>query len=597
MNGFKTCLCSLAMAVWTGWAVAAEFAVAPLGSDDAPGNAQAPFRTIQQAARVMLPGDLCRVQAGVYRESVRPARSGEEGKPIRFEALGEVTLNGAEPITGWTAVGNGVYRAACDGPVTQLFADGVMMTLARWPNAPLEPMEQTWAAAEKGSEMGLVVDSQLPALDLNGAIVHMLPGEHWVSWTRGIRDCNPDKHSFAFDGNWSSDYAHVVKSGSKYFLMNHRALLDAPGEWFYDDAEKALYLCPCNGADPARQRIEVKRRNLAFDLSALSNVQLKGFRVFGSTISLNDAAYCAVEQCHLRYASHFIECEGWAGRNDTGIIVGGHDNLVSGSSVVYSAGNGVTLTGENNVVTNCLVRNVDYAALDCAAVWMEGTGNAIRHSSLHDTGRSIIVHRTLRNGRIEYNELFNAGRLTTDLGITYCFGTDGAGTIIAYNWVHDNKAEKCGVGIYIDNNSSNFLIHHNVSFNNGNSGIRLNTPSHNNLVYHNTVLNNGDSLHYWGPDGVKDQAGCRVFNNIFINKVVTGDGIELKNNYLGREPGIVSPDQRDFTLKPDSGCVDAGIPIAAVNDGFKGKAPDQGAYELGAPAWKPGHDWGEAPEF
>ena len=39
----------------------------------------------------------------------------------------------------------------------------------------------------------------------------------------------------------------------------------------------------------------------------------------------------------------------------------------------------------------------------------------------------------------------------------------------------------------------------------------------------------------------------------------------------------------DFRLKPGSAAVDAGVVIPNITDGFTGKAPDLGAYELGAP--------------
>lgn len=38
----------------------------------------------------------------------------------------------------------------------------------------------------------------------------------------------------------------------------------------------------------------------------------------------------------------------------------------------------------------------------------------------------------------------------------------------------------------------------------------------------------------------------------------------------------------DLRLKPGSAAIDAGVPLPGFNDGFSGKAPDLGAYELGA---------------
>ena len=39
----------------------------------------------------------------------------------------------------------------------------------------------------------------------------------------------------------------------------------------------------------------------------------------------------------------------------------------------------------------------------------------------------------------------------------------------------------------------------------------------------------------------------------------------------------------DFRLKPGSRAVDAGCRLPNINDGYTGKAPDLGAYELGKP--------------
>jgi hypothetical protein len=39
--------------------------------------------------------------------------------------------------------------------------------------------------------------------------------------------------------------------------------------------------------------------------------------------------------------------------------------------------------------------------------------------------------------------------------------------------------------------------------------------------------------------------------------------------------------------------LDAGVPIPNYNDGFKGKAPDLGAYETDAEPWTAGANWQE----
>ena len=82
----------------------------PLASDENDGGAERPFKTIQRAADLARPGDLVRVHAGLYRETVRPRRGGEgPERMIRYEAFGDgpVIIRASEavrdfsPSTGW----------------------------------------------------------------------------------------------------------------------------------------------------------------------------------------------------------------------------------------------------------------------------------------------------------------------------------------------------------------------------------------------------------------------------------------------------------------------------------------------------------------
>ena len=47
---------------------------------------------------------------------------------------------------------------------------------------------------------------------------------------------------------------------------------------------------------------------------------------------------------------------------------------------------------------------------------------------------------------------------------------------------------------------------------------------------------------------------------------------------------LYHPEEFDFGLTPGSPAVDAGVELPTITDGFTGKAPDLGAYELGVPA-------------
>jgi hypothetical protein len=44
---------------------------------------------------------------------------------------------------------------------------------------------------------------------------------------------------------------------------------------------------------------------------------------------------------------------------------------------------------------------------------------------------------------------------------------------------------------------------------------------------------------------------------------------------------LYDPEDMDFRLRPKSAAIDAGMVLPTITDGFAGKAPDLGAYELG----------------
>ncbi len=75
----------------------------PAASDDNPGTAEQPFKTISRAAREAQPGDLVRIEDGVYRETVLVEQSGSKERPIVFAAVpgANVVVTGTDVITEW----------------------------------------------------------------------------------------------------------------------------------------------------------------------------------------------------------------------------------------------------------------------------------------------------------------------------------------------------------------------------------------------------------------------------------------------------------------------------------------------------------------
>jgi len=102
-------VCLTLVAVCARPAQAATYHVAqgnPTASDDDPGTAEAPWKTVGKAAQTLEAGDRVIVHEGVYREWAEPKNSGRPGAPIVYEgAEGEnVVMTGADVLTGWERV-------------------------------------------------------------------------------------------------------------------------------------------------------------------------------------------------------------------------------------------------------------------------------------------------------------------------------------------------------------------------------------------------------------------------------------------------------------------------------------------------------------
>ncbi len=126
LSGWMGLLAGLSLSVQV---FATDYFVEKGGNDDNPGTRMQPFRTIQKAAGLMLPGDVCTISRGVYRETVRPAVSGKPDKWIRFQAAqGEtVTIGGADEGFSWSQVTGAIYRASVTN-VVQVLVDDVLAT-------------------------------------------------------------------------------------------------------------------------------------------------------------------------------------------------------------------------------------------------------------------------------------------------------------------------------------------------------------------------------------------------------------------------------------------------------------------------------------
>lgn len=574
----------------------AEYHVAQDGRDGAP------FRTIGEAVAVLQPGDTCVVHAGTYRETVVLPRSGEPGRPIRLVGDGAVVISALEPFAPAWTVANGIWTAAVDPVPTQLFFGEHMAREAQEPNGAFgDLLDRPCFKAGPGTGYEGITCRDLPAGDFAGGWVLIWRGGAWTNATVRIKDYTPGQ-SLTFDPPFAShsDQYHQgdafqPKAGNRFLLLGCRAALDAPGEWLAE-AGHILFVPPA-GSQPGQLAFETKVRDYTLVAKGQSHIELVGLHFRGGAIDLSGANDCLLENCASTYSNHFTRTDRKVPPYPANII-SGNRNVLRHCEFAYSAGVGLTMTGEDNRIENCILHDLGYMGTYEPALKVDRSkGTVIDHCSLYRAGRGLVQHHGAEGLRLTYCDLHDANLLSNDVGATYAWGTDGKGSIIAYNWVHHNLGGNTA-GIYLDNFCRNFVVHHNLVWQCESTAIRLNSDATGHLVANNTVAQSPAAFstftyHAYTPT----QEGTRLANNLILcafdptspRYVVQGEkGPKLEAN-------LTAAIGQDGVPTADSGAVDAGVAIPGITDGFVGKAPDVGAYERGAPYWRPGADWAPSP--
>ena len=405
-----------------------------------------------------------------------------------------------------------------------------MMNYARYPNSSLDVSNQTKITAET------ITNASGGAWVYKAAALNGFPVNYWAGATIHTGEgCNnlvetgtvlsSSSGSVTFTTNLG-DYKPVADE--QFYLTGKLNALDASGEWFRDSTTNTVYLWTPTGDSPSSHVVEAKARTYGFELSGRSYVVIQGIRFFACSIDTSSAStHNTINGVQALYVSHFGRTAPSDGNlwllhmEDTGIIIRGSNNILENSEIGFSAGNGVLLQGANasfsagNVVANNVIRDVDYAGVDCAGVnagawwWNPATStfNTISYNTIYNSGRALIVFRNLASGFIVHNDLYNATLQTNDGGALYTYDQNGKAfgkssnpaTVIAYNRVRNDLADyvnrssfsyRNNIGIYLDDRSTNYVVHHNLVYGMWDA-VFLNAGSPNNLIYNNTLLGAG----------------------------------------------------------------------------------------------------------
>ncbi len=558
---------------------AREYYASPEGNDDNNGTKAEPFKTLAHSVSLLTPGDTLYLREGIYRETLTPSTSGTADNPITISSYQKekAVISGADLLSGWEQEEEGVYQTKMSWSVwdgNQLFGNGKMLSEARWPNAAGDNFlfQPNRATADGGSSKTVASNSlEGPRDAWKGAELWCAGGAAWICWTSKVSGYDNNTKTLSFEKEQTRRW-YVPKKGNLFVLRGIKRAFDAPGEWFYENGQ--LSLIPPKQLPMNRLTVTAKKRLHAINLSGRSHIRIDGLHFRAGGILTDDkSSNLILHRLTGRYVSHSYAHDV---SSKAGVLIRGRNILVLSCDFGYSSASVLSVKGQDHRIINCHIHHGGYAGLWRGTVALAGRRILFSHNTVQHAGRDLINTHGLMESLVQYNDVSDAGWLTSDLGMFYGHNTDFANTVFCYNLVHDSRAQHLSMGIYFDHLSNNPIVHHNVIWNVNYDSIRVNNPSYCALIFNNTSWRTGRIGTF---DHVKreDLFASRYTDNIFNEAIRLPEHVALKNNMVAADPPFRNTEKRDFRLKGDN-------------------ANSVGAYPNGSKLWKAGCDLESPPD-
>ncbi len=319
----------------------------------------------------------------------------------------------------------------------------------------------------------------------------------------------------------------------------------------------------------------------------------------------NEAQYIKIHNCQSYYNSEhgfkiegnniqLTNCKAYANGYTSGH---GFQNSASKNSTfigLCSFGNhhaGISARGENDEYINVCT----YNNLEGITVWQAGKSgenlvganiNFTNVNAFNNTGSGISFLQCVKNISVKNSKFYNNPK-----GIHIRAESD------------EIKIENCkiydnDIGVCLDNYNDyksirNVYLHYNLIYNNKSFGIDVMHHTFYLELYNNTLHGNnsiGDDIY------LRDNVGKLNFaNNIYGGINVNRDELNNSLDYKKQDPLFISIDDNNYSLRPNSPCINGGENVGLDKDinGMyvpSGSRPDIGAIEFQENTPKPPTD-------
>ena len=614
--------------------------VSPEGDDSFSGTFDQPVKTVARALD-LLDGDTIYLLEGRYlEEAVLNNLAGSLSSPVVITAWKnhQVTFDGTVSIdSAWEIQSGNIYKTVIADDIWQLFADGEMMNLCRWPNVEgfiedeqpvratslpgsLWDQPGTWGKSSSSSINGTMIDDGAQdlsgsGLDMTDAIAILNVGSFKTSVAPVVAHATGQNY-FEYDPEITDPYLSWQKpSHAWYFLEGKLNLLDHPGEWYFDKDTKELFLITKDGSHPDSSKIRGRVQSYAFSMNSCEFVELRNIHFYGTTITGNNCSNITIENCSFTYPSGSKRILGDYSPVDITIFDGACSHMKIVNNVFqYSEGEALYLKGTDHLIENNLFRHIDFTCANLynlgGTVDFIGDRNVFRNNTIYIAGASETITPG-SNNIVEGNEVWGIGHLQNDGSMIQYMTGPAVGSVTRYNWLHNCLKSGMRYDGSLDVGNTGLpgvwdpwekqtkgMVYGNVIWNTP-TGLMIKGDYH--VIVNNTVFNNekvGIIMMNPPPDGANPNSLCK--NN--IAEMISGhrggrtpDEYPLPGDHSNNWNGFFEPQSfgdiiqdignRDFRprnipLLVDTGTADIHTDLV-VEHSFIDSTYDLGAYEYG----------------
>lgn len=472
-------------------ASAAEFYVAPSGSDSNAGTLTAPFQTIakaRDAVKAISPGmtsdTLIYLRGGTYvltaSIALDASDSGANGHDITY--LGypgeDAVISGGKPITGWSLYDStkNIYRAnvGTGWDFRQLYVNGTHVQRARGPSNP---------SGFTRTSTGFTTTDTSMATWKNLPNVEVVLLGNWMMDRCKVASISGDSITVQ-NPSWSNaQWSMQWGTNLPAWIENAYELLDTPGEWYLDTTGGYVYYIP--RADENMTPAEVIAPNLADLISGtnVSNIQFKNLSFMHS--NWTDPDNSGNGYVGLQAGYHFVGVNADLIRMHSPIYFSASHNIVFQHDLFAHLGSRALTfdQGSQNiqVLANKFIDNaggaVQFGQIDDSAnknPATQNTGITIQDNYI-GSGTSFdypddaeIVGGYVANMLVSHNEI--AGSPWNAISIGWGWGADSYSNLnqVTWNYIHQFSQSFPDSGaIYTLSAQPNMAINNNYMIDGG----------------------------------------------------------------------------------------------------------------------------------